>query len=46
MVIIAGEGPRIFFSREEAEKQVAELKLKYRFVSEFRIVTRRIEEER
>ncbi len=40
-----GGGPTIFYSREEAENHVEALKLKYPFVSEFRIVTRRIEEE-
>jgi len=41
-----GGGPQIFYTREEAEKQAEALKLKYPFVSEFRIVTRKIEEER
>ncbi len=40
-----GGGPRIFYSRDEAERQVEALKVKYPFVSEFRIVTRKIEEE-
>ena len=41
-----GGGPQIFYSREEAERDAEALKLKYPFVSEFRIVTRKIEEER
>ncbi len=39
-----GGGPQIFYSREEAERQAEALKLKYPFVSEFRIVTRKIED--
>ncbi len=41
-----GGGPKIFYSREEAEKQIEALKLKYPFVSEFRIVSRKIAEEK
>ncbi len=41
-----GGGPKIFYSKQEAEKQIEALKLKYPFVSEFRIVTRKISEEK
>ncbi len=36
-----GGGPKIFYSREEAEKEAEALKLKYPFVSECRVVLRK-----
>jgi len=41
-----GATPKIFYAKEEAKEQVEVLKLKHPFISEFRIVTRKIEEER
>ncbi len=41
-----GGDPNIFYSREEAEKQVEALRRIFPFTSEFRIVTRQVEEER
>lgn len=39
-----GATPKIFNSKAEAEKEVEILKQRYSFVSEFRIMTRRTEE--
>ncbi len=39
-----GATPKTFYSQEEAEKEVEALKIKYPFIREYRIVTRRIEE--
>ena len=41
-----GTTPKIFHSKEEADKEAEILKLKYPFVSKCRVITRRIEEER
>jgi hypothetical protein len=38
--------PKIFHSAEEAEKEAQVLKLKYPFVSQYRVITRRIEEKK
>ena len=41
-----GATPKIFHNRGEADKEAEILKLKYPFVSECRVITRRIEEEK
>ena len=40
-----GATPKIFHSSEEAEKEAQILKLKYPFVSQCRVIARRIEEQ-
>ncbi len=37
-----GATPKIFSRKEEAEKEAEELKSKYEFVSECRIITRKV----
>jgi len=41
-----GATPKTFYSKEEAEKEAEALKRKYRFVSECRVITRKVEEEK
>jgi len=40
-----GATPKKFYSKTDAEKEAEVLKLKYPFISEFRVVTRNIEDE-
>jgi hypothetical protein len=40
-----GATPKIFYSREEAEREIEALKVKYSFVSECRILTRKEKED-
>jgi len=40
-----GATPKIFYSEEEAEREAQVLKVKYPFVSECRVITRRVEEK-
>ena len=40
-----GTTPKIFHSAEEAEKEARILKQKYPFVTRWRVITRRIEQE-
>ena len=41
-----GASPKTFYNKEEAEKEVEALKLKYPFLSEYKIVTRKINEKK
>jgi hypothetical protein len=40
-----GATPKIFYTKEEADKEAEALKLKYHFVSKCRVVTRKMEEK-
>ena len=40
-----GATPKIFYVKEEVEKEAEVLKLKYPFLSECRVITRRMEEK-
>jgi hypothetical protein len=40
-----GATPKIFYVKEEAEKEAEVLKLKYPFLSECRVITRKMEEK-
>ncbi len=40
-----GTTPKVLYSEEEAEKEIEAIKLKYSFISEYRIITRKIEEK-